>query len=111
MVYPAMAVLPMGWVSSVAVGQSIVRSLVFKEAEILKGRSAKTQLLPADEDLTVIYLDSYDQLRRFTQGCEEVVKAEMSERHKRFLKVCEKLALPLNDGSGFDLGSPSRWSA
>ena len=85
---------------------------VFKEAEIPQGSEvAKTQLLPADEDLTVIYLDSYDQLRRFKKGCEEVVKAEMSERHKRFLKVCEKLALPLNDGSGFDLGSPSRWSA
>ena len=72
---------------------------VFKEAEIPQGSEvAKTQLLPADEDLTVIYLDSYDQLRRFKKGCEEVVKAEMSERHKRFLKVCEKLALPLNDG-------------
>ena len=69
MVYPAMAVLPMGWVSSVAVVQSIVRSLVFKEADIpVESEIAKTQPLPADEDLTVIYLDSYDQLRKFKKG-------------------------------------------
>ena len=98
-VYPAMAVLPMGWISSVAVVQSIVRSLVFKEADIPpESEVAKTQPLPAGDDLTVIYLDSYDQLRKFKKGCEEVVKADMSERHKRFLRVCEDLALPLNDG-------------
>ena len=46
LVYPAMAVLPMGWVSSVAVVQSIVRSLVFKEADIpQESEIAKTQLV------------------------------------------------------------------
>ena len=75
-----MAVLPMGWISSVAVVQSIVRSLVFKEADIPpESEVAKTQPLPAGDDLTVIYLDSYDQLRKFKKGCEEVVKADMSE--------------------------------
>ena len=34
MVYAAMAVLPMGWISSVAVIQSIVRSLVFDSSSI-----------------------------------------------------------------------------
>ena len=98
-VYPAMAVLPMGWVSSVAVLQSIVRTLVFKEADIpQESEVAKTQPVPADEDLTVIYLDSYDQLRKFRKGCEEVMAAGMSERHERFLRVCEKLSLPLNEG-------------
>lgn len=45
-VYPAVAVLPMGWVSSVAVIQSIVRTLVFKEAEApVKSEFAKTKPL------------------------------------------------------------------
>ena len=46
----------------------------------------------------MIYLDSYDQLRKFKKGCEEVMSASMSERHQRFLKVCEKLSLPLSEG-------------
>ena len=73
-VYPAMAALPMGWVSSVAVIQSIVRTLVFKESEVpMDSEVAKTQPLPAGDDLTVIYLDSFDQLRKFKKGCDEVL--------------------------------------
>ena len=98
-VYATMNVLPMGWVSSVAVIQSIVRHLVFEEAAVpLSSEVAKTKPLPEDDDLTVIYLDSFDELRRLDQGCKEALEPRMSERHKRFLEVCNKRGLPLNEG-------------
>ena len=98
-VFPAMNVLPMGWLSSVAVIQSIVRTLVFEEAGVpVASEVAKTKAIPDDDDLTVIYLDSFDELRRIDKGCREVLEKESSERHKQFLKVCEKRGLPLNAG-------------
>ena len=98
-VFPAMNVLPMGWLSSVAVIQSIVRTLVFVEAGVpYSSEVAKTRELPDDDDLTVIYLDSFDELRRIDSGCREVLENEASERHKSFLRVCEKRGLPLNAG-------------
>ena len=98
-VYPAMAVLPMGWISSVAIIQSIVRTLVFKVAEIPEASEvAKTKPLPEGGDLTVIYLDSYDQLRKFNRSCAEVLEGVPSDRHERFLAACRELKLPLNEG-------------
>eukprot|EP00435_Cladocopium_sp_Y103_P010071 s5114_g2.t1 len=99
MVYAAMAVLPMGWVSSVAIIQSIVRTLVFDEAGVPSSSEiAKTKKIPAEEDLTVIYLDSFDELRRVNRNCREVLEGKMSDRHKAFLKVCSDKGLPLNEG-------------
>ena len=98
-VYRAMAVLPMGWISSVAIIQSIVRTLVFKVAEIPEASEvAKTKPLPEGGDLTVIYLDSYDQLRKFNRSCAEVLEGVPSDRHERFLAACRELKLPLNEG-------------
>ena len=98
-VYPAMNVLPMGWVSSVAIIQAIVRTLVFDISEVPRSSEiSKVLKIPDDDDLTVIYLDSFDQLRRFKKGCHEVLNAQMSDRHARFLAVCQKLNLPLNEG-------------
>ena len=60
MVYPAMNVLPMGWLSSVSVIQAVVRTLVFSEAGVPEhSEIAKTNPIPDDDDLTVIYLDSF----------------------------------------------------
>eukprot|EP00435_Cladocopium_sp_Y103_P069634 s456_g33.t1 len=99
MVYAAMAVLPMGWISSVAVIQTIVRSLVFAEAQVPPSSEiAKTKKIPQEDDLSVIYLDSFDQLRRMDVGCREVLKGVMSDRHKKFLDVCREKGLPLNEG-------------
>lgn len=98
-VYPAMQVLPMGWVSSVAVVQGIVRTLVFEEAQVpLLSEVSKLKPIPESDDLTVIYLDSFDELRRLERGCAEALGGQMSERHERFLKVCQEKNLPLNDG-------------
>ena len=97
-VYAAMNVLPMGWISSVAVIQTIVRSLVFTEAEVPEtSEIAKTKAIPADGDLTVIYLDSFDQLRRLDASCEETLQGKPSKRHQRFLQVCKDRGLPLNE--------------
>ena len=94
-----MGVLPMGWVSSVAIIQAIVRSLVFDKAEVPRSSEiGKTLPFPESDDLTVIYLDSFDQLRRFERRCGEVLDPGISDRHDRFLKVCRELNLPLNEG-------------
>eukprot|EP00438_Fugacium_kawagutii_P031800 Skav221085 [mRNA] locus=scaffold6458:44336:48337:- [translate_table: standard] len=99
MVYPAMNVLPMGWLSSVAVIQAIVRSLVFDQAGVPASTEvAKTKPLPEDDDYTVIYLDSYDELRRLDRGCARALEGVMSDRHSSFLEVCRRLGLPLNEG-------------
>eukprot|EP00435_Cladocopium_sp_Y103_P063900 s82_g25.t1 len=99
MVYAAMSVLPMGWVSSVAVIQTIVRSLVFSEAMVPpESELAKTKKIPDSDDLSVIYLDSFDQLRRLDIGCREVLEGVISDRHQRFLDVCKEKGLPLNVG-------------
>ena len=58
---------------------------------------AKTKPIPEDDDLTVIYLDSFDQLRRLSKGCEEALRETMSGRHRDFLEVCKKRGLPLNE--------------
>ena len=97
-VYPAMAVVPMGWLSSVAVVQAIVRSLVFDHASVPRlTEVTKMRALPDSGDLTVIYLDSFDELRRLEKGCKEALDESMSDRHARFLQVCREKGLPLNE--------------
>ena len=94
-VYPA---IPMGWLSSVAVVQAIVRSLVFDHAAVLRlTEVTKMRALPDSGDLTVIYLDSFDELRRLEKGCKEALDESMSDRHARFLQVCREKGLPLNE--------------
>ena len=99
MVYPAMQVLPMGWLSSVAVVQGIVRTLVFEEAQVPPlSEVSKLKPIPDTDDLTVIYLDSFDELRRLEKDCASALEGQASERHQRFLKVCQDRNLPLNQG-------------
>ena len=98
-VYPAMSVVPMGWINSVTVIQSVVRSLVFQGADIPEDSEVtKVKRLPKCDDLTVIYLDSYDELRRLDKQCAEVLQGGTSERHDRFTDLCAQKGLPLNEG-------------
>ena len=93
-VYAAMAVLPMGWISSVPVIQAIVRSLVFGLSAVpVSSEVAKTKAIPAEDDLTVIYLDSFDELRRLDSSCREVLEGKASDRHERFLETCRQKGL------------------
>ena len=75
LVYPALRVVPMGWISAVSVIQSVVRTLVFEGAEIPESSEVtKIKEIPDTDDLTVIYLDSYDELRRLDSKCAEVLR-------------------------------------
>ena len=95
---PSHVRVAMGWISSVAVIQAIMRTLVFRESEVPEASEiAKTKPVPDGDDLTVIYLDSFDQLRPLSRGCHETLGGESSERHARFLKVCRDKGLPLNE--------------
>lgn len=97
-VYAAMAVVPMGWLSSVAVVQAIVRCLVFDHASVPRhSEITKVRRIPDSEDLTVIYLDSFDELRRLEKDCADSLDEKMSDRHARFLQVCREKGLPLNE--------------
>ena len=71
---------------------------VFKEAEVPESSEvAKTKAVPSEKDLTVIYLDSFDQLRRLDKRCHQALEGMPSDRHDRFLKVCKEKGLPLNE--------------
>eukprot|EP00438_Fugacium_kawagutii_P019189 Skav219378 [mRNA] locus=scaffold76:715800:719114:- [translate_table: standard] len=98
-VHPAMAVVPMGWLNAVSVVQAVVRTLVFEESEVPEDSEiSKLKALPQLDDLSVIYLDSFDELRRLDRQCAEALQGTMSERHKRFLNMCREKGLPLNEG-------------
>ena len=98
-VFPAMAVVPMGWINAVSVIQAVVRTLVFSESDIPEDSEiSKLKKLPETDDLSVIYLDSFDELRCLDRQCAEVLQGVASPRHKRFLKVCQDKGLPLNEG-------------
>ena len=97
MVYPAMAVVPMGWINAVTVIQSVVRSLVFQGAQVPEASEvAKIKQMPDTDDFTVIYLDSYDELRKLDAQCAEVLEGKPSARHVKFQEVCQEKGLPLN---------------
>lgn len=99
MVFPAMAVVPMGWCNAVSVVQSVVRTLVFEEAGIPESSEvSKLKKMPEVDDLSVIYLDSYDELRRMDRHCAEVMQGTASRRHQKFVELCKEKGLPLNEG-------------
>lgn len=96
-VYAAMAVVPMGWINAVTVIQSAVRTLVFEGASVPEDSEVtKIRKMPSTDDYTVIYLDSYDELRRLDTQCAEALEGLESARHIRFKKLCERKGLPLN---------------
>ena len=57
-----------------------------------------TKNFPKDDSVSVVYLDSYDELRRVNKGLAEVLSGGMSQRHQRFVDTCKELGLPLNEG-------------
>ena len=97
--YPAMAVVPMGWLNAVSVVQSVVRTLVFAESGVPENSEvSKLRAIPQEDALSVIYLDSFDELRRLDRSCAEVLRNQPSPRHQQFTKMCESKGLPLNEG-------------
>ena len=69
--------LPACWYRFMAFGKLVDAELLGGEPGRLPVETeiAKTKPLPTGDDLTVIYLDSYVQLRKFRRGCDEVMKS------------------------------------
>lgn len=80
-------------------GTSVARPLVFAEAEVPEDSEiSKLKAIPQTDDLSVIYPDSFDELRRLGRQCAETLQGATSERHARFLAMCKEKGLPLNEG-------------
>lgn len=96
-VYVGMTVVPMGWLNSVALIQSVVRRLVFGLSKVPEtSELSKLKLFPEDDSVSVVYLDSYDEARKIKMGCAQVLEGKPSVRHQAFVDTCNSLKLPLN---------------
>eukprot|EP00435_Cladocopium_sp_Y103_P007817 s1173_g2.t1 len=99
MAYVGMRVVPMGWINSVSLMQTVVRRLVFGLSRVPESSEvSKLKWFPQDDSISVVYLDSYDEIRRVSAGCREALQGVASSRHLSFVKTCEDLKLPLNEG-------------
>ena len=109
LVYPAMCVVPMGWLNAVSVIQEVVRNLVFQGAQVPEDSEvSKLRNIPESDDLSVIYLDSFDHLRRLDRSCAEIMEGSPSARHQRFIDLCQSKGLALNEKK--ESGSSPPWN-
>ena len=98
MVYVGMTVVPMGWLNSVALMQTVVRSLVFGMSQVPEtSEVSKLKWFPDEDSVSVVYLDSFDELRKVKAGYRAVLEGRPSHRHQRFVNTCNSLKLPLNN--------------
>eukprot|EP00435_Cladocopium_sp_Y103_P059207 s283_g21.t1 len=98
-VFVGMSVVPMGWINSVALMQTVVRTLVFGLSQVREtSELSKLKWFPTDDSVSVVYLDSYDELRKVSSGIRAVLQGDASHRHQRFVNTCNELKLPLNEG-------------
>eukprot|EP00435_Cladocopium_sp_Y103_P026303 s2664_g6.t1 len=99
MTFVGMRVVPMGWINSVSLMQTVVRRLVFGLSKIPESSEvSKLKWFPTDDSISVVYLDSYDEVRKVSAGCREALEGGTSARHLSFVKTCDELKLPLNQG-------------
>ena len=99
MSWVAMKVVPMGWINSVSLMQSVVRTLVFEESDIpVTSEISKMKRFPEDTSASLVYLDSYDELRKIQKEATSILQGESSDRHKRFTATCNRFGLALNEG-------------
>eukprot|EP00435_Cladocopium_sp_Y103_P024511 s1749_g6.t1 len=97
-VTPALSVVPMGWKSAVTLVQAAVRKIVFGMCKVPQATSVqKDRPLPGSRDLTVVYLDNFDELRRLRAFGEGLDQPTISDHHQKFLEVCDKLGLGRNE--------------
>ena len=59
---------------------------------------SKLKRFPDEDSISLVYLDSFDEIRRMDRIYAEVVEGKMSERHQAFIDSCNRLKLPLNEG-------------
>ena len=63
--YVGMRVVPMGWINAVGLMQTVVRRLVFGLSKVPESSElSKLKWFPTDDSVSVVYLDSYDEVRR-----------------------------------------------
>eukprot|EP00435_Cladocopium_sp_Y103_P067422 s217_g30.t1 len=99
MSWVGMSVVPMGWINSVSLMQTVVRQLVFVESEIpYESEISKMKRFPEDPSASLVYLDSYDEIRKIDATYRDLLEGEESERHRRFTATCKKFGLSLNTG-------------
>ena len=97
-VYVGMSVVPMGWINSVSLMQSVVRTLVFGVSAVPEDSElSKLKCFPEGDSVSVVYLDSFDELRKIKAGYRKVLKGQPSSCHLRFVNTCSSLKLPLNE--------------
>lgn len=93
-VRPGLCVLPMGWSSAVTLAQAAIRHLTYTIAGISSsGDVAKDRPLPAENDLTVLYLDNFDEIRILRKDLADA-ENDASPNHLKFIKACDSLGLP-----------------
>ena len=96
-VRPALAVVPMGWHSAVALIQAAVRNIVFTRCGVPRATSVEKGLpLPGTNEMTVVYLDNFDELRKVRKFGSELELGRASPAHQRFNEVCDELGLSRN---------------
>ena len=94
-----LTVVPIGWINSVAVIQCAVRRLVFGLSGVPESSEvSKLKRFPDEDSISLVYLDSFDEIRRMDRVYAEVLEGKMSERHESFIDACKRLKLPLNEG-------------
>eukprot|EP00438_Fugacium_kawagutii_P002433 Skav223209 [mRNA] locus=scaffold2072:206144:209877:+ [translate_table: standard] len=101
LVRPALAVVPMGWHSAVGIVQEAVRSLVFERAGAsLSSSIEKGKPLPKEKDMSIVYLDNFDEIHVVKKASEDLRKegVELSPFHQKFIDVCDEDGLPRNLG-------------
>ena len=97
--YVGMRVVPMGWINAVSLMQTVVRQLVFGLSKVPEtSEVSKLKWFPTDDSISVVYLDSYDEVRRVKAEYKGLLEGTSSKRHKSFVATCEELGLPLNQG-------------
>ena len=95
----AMNVVRMGWINSVSLMQTVVRQLVFVESKIpCSSEISKMKSFPEEPSASLVYLDSYDEIRKIESSYSDLLEGEESERHKQFAATCKKFGLSLNIG-------------
>ena len=75
----ALAVVPMGWTSAVTLIQAAIRHIAYSIAKIPRqGDINKDDPLPDVDDLTVLYLDNFDELPRLRKEIAESQQGSLS---------------------------------
>ena len=84
----------MGWINSVAL---LVRRLLFGLSKVpLTSEVPKLKWFPEGDSVSVVYLDSYGEVRKIKAASRDILEGVASDRHRRFVQTCDDLQLPLN---------------